>query len=131
MKKKSREANTEQLVQEIINGLREKKGKDIVTLDLRKIDTSVTDFFVLCTGDSNTHVNALAGSVEEEVRKAIKDKPWHIEGTTNGEWVLLDYVNVVVHIFQRETREHYNIEGLWADADMKEYDDVAPTTEKK
>ena len=99
MKKKSREANTEQLVQEIINGLREKKGKDIVTLDLRKIDTSVTDFFVLCTGDSNTHVNALAGSVEEEVRKAIKDKPWHIEGTTNGEWVLLDYVNVVVHIF--------------------------------
>lgn len=131
MKKKSREANTEQLVEEIINGLREKKGKDIVTLDLRKIDTSVTDFFVLCTGDSNTHVNALAGSVEEEVRKAIKDKPWHIEGTTNGEWVLLDYVNVVVHIFQRETREHYNIEGLWADADMKEYDDVAPTTEKK
>jgi ribosome-associated protein len=125
MKKKSREANTEQLVQEIINGLREKKGKDIVTLDLRKIDTSVTDFFVLCTGDSNTHVNALSGSVEEEVRKAIKDKPWHIEGTTNGEWVLLDYVNVVVHIFQRETREHYNVEGLWADAELKAYEEVA------
>ena len=125
MKKKSREVNSEQLVAEIINGLREKKGKDIVTLDLRNIGSSVTDFFVLCTGDSNTHVNALAGSVEEEVRKAIKDKPWHVEGTSNGEWVLLDYVNVVVHIFQRETREHYNLEGLWADAELKEYDEVA------
>lgn len=125
MKKKSREVNSEQLVAEIINGLREKKGKDIVTLDLRNIGSSVTDFFVLCTGDSNTHVNALAGSVEEEVRKAIKDKPWHVEGTSNGEWVLLDYVNVVAHIFQRETREHYNLEGLWADAELKEYDEVA------
>ena len=125
MKKKSREANTEQLVEEIINGLREKKGKDIVTLDLRNIDTSVTEFFVLCTGDSNTHVTALAGSVEEKVRKAIKDKPWHVEGTTNGEWVLMDYVNVVVHIFQRETREHYNLEGLWADAVLTEYEEVA------
>ena len=125
MKKKSREVNTERLVEEIINGLREKKGKDIATLDLRNISASVTDFFVLCTGDSNTHVNSLAGSVEEEVRKAIKDKPWHIEGTTNGEWVLLDYVNVVVHIFLRETREHYNLEGLWADAELTEYEEVA------
>ena len=125
MTKKSRKAETERLVAEIVNGLQEKKGKDIVSLDLRKIDTAVTDFFVLCTGDSNTHVNALAGSVEEEVRKAIKDKPWHIEGTSNGEWVLLDYVNVVVHIFQDEVREHYNIEGLWADAIIKEYEELA------
>lgn len=125
MKKGARVDKTEKLVEEIINGLREKKGKHIVTLDLRKIDNSVTEFFVIASGDSNTHVNALAGSVEEEVRKAIKDKPWHIEGTTNAEWVLLDYVNVVVHIFQREPREHYNIEGLWADADLKEYEEVA------
>lgn len=80
---------------------------------------------MLCTGDSNTHVNALAGSVEDEVRKAIKDKPWHIEGTSNGEWVLLDYVNVVVHIFQNQVREHYNIEGLWADAETKEYEELS------
>jgi ribosome-associated protein len=125
MTKKSRKVETEQLVAEIVNGLQEKKGKDIVSLDLRKIDTAVTDFFVLCTGDSNTHVNALAGSVEDEVRKAIKDKPWHIEGTSNGEWVLLDYVNVVVHIFQNQVREHYNIEGLWADAETKEYEELA------
>lgn len=123
MTKKSREATTENLVDEIIYGLREKKGKDIVTLDLRNITTSVTDFFVICTGDSNTHVMGLSNSVEEEVRKRLRDKPWHIEGTTNGEWVLMDYVNVVVHIFQREVREHYNIEGLWADAVLKEYDD--------
>jgi ribosome-associated protein len=125
MTKKSRKADTEKLVAEIVNGLQEKKGKEIISLDLREIETSVTDFFVICTGDSNTHVNALAGSVEEEVRKALKDKPWHVEGTTNGEWVLLDYVNVVVHVFQRHTREHYNIEGLWADAELKEYEEVA------
>ena len=125
MTKKSRKAETERLVAEIVSGLQEKKGKEIVSLDLRKIETSVSDFFVLCSGDSNTHVNALADSVEEEVRKALKDKPWHVEGTTNGEWVLLDYVNVVVHIFQHETREHYNMEGLWADAETKEYEEVA------
>jgi ribosome-associated protein len=125
MKKSSRKAETERLVEEIVNGLQEKKGKEIVSLDLRGIENAVTDFFVICSGDSNTHVNALAGSVEEEVRKAIKDKPWHIEGTTNGEWVLLDYVNVVVHVFQRSIREHYNIEGLWADAIVKEYSEVA------
>lgn len=125
MKKSSKVIKTEKLVEEIINGLREKKGKHIVTLDLRKIDNSITEFFVIASGDSNTHVNALAGSVEEEVRKALKDKPWHIEGTTNAEWVLLDYVNVVVHIFQREQREHYNIEGLWADAVLKEYEEEA------
>lgn len=125
MKKTSRKAESELLVEEVINGLREKKGKEIVTLDLRKLDKSVTDFFVLCSGDSNTHVNALAGSVEHEVHKTLKDKPWHVEGTSGAEWVLLDYVNVVVHIFQRSTREHFNIEGLWADAVVKEYDEVA------
>lgn len=125
MNKKSRKAETEILVKEIVNGLLEKKGKEIVTLDLREIENAVTDFYVICSGDSNTQVNALAGSVEEEVRKALKDKPWHVEGTSNGEWVLMDYVNVVVHIFQRGQREHYNIEGLWADAIVKEYDEVA------
>ena len=125
MKKSSKVIKTEKLVEEIINGLREKKGKHIVALDLRKIENSITEFFVIASGDSNTHVNALAGSVEEEVRKALKDKPWHIEGTTNAEWVLLDYVNVVVHIFQREQREHYNIEGLWADAVSKKYEEEA------
>jgi ribosome-associated protein len=125
MKKISRKAETEKLVDEIVNGLLEKKGKNIVTLDLREIDNAVTDFYVVCSGDSNTQVNALAGSVEEEVKKALKDRPWHVEGTSNGEWVLMDYINVVVHIFLRGQREHYNIEGLWADAIVKEFDEVA------
>ena len=125
MKKKSAKSETEILVAEIVKGLEEKKGKNIVSLDLRGISNSVADFYVVCGGDSNTHVNALSGSEEVEVQKALDDKPWHIEGTSNGEWVLMDYVNVVVHIFQREQREHYNIEGLWADAVVKEYDEVA------
>ncbi len=125
MKKKSRVAESEVLVEQIVNGLQDKKGKHIVALDLRKIDSSVCDFFVIATGDSNTHVDALAGGVEEMVRKQLSDKPWHIEGTTNAEWVLMDYVNVVVHVFQRDAREHYNIEGLWADATAKEYEEVA------
>lgn len=125
MKKKSRVAETEQLVEQIVIGLQEKKGKDIVTLDLRRIDNAVSDYFVVASGDSNTQVAALAGSVEETVKKALNDKPWHVEGTSNAEWVLMDYVSVVVHIFQREPREHYNIEGLWADAITKEYEEVA------
>ena len=125
MKKKSRQAESELLVEEIVKGLQEKKGKGIVSLDLREIPNAVTDFYVVCSGDSNTHVNALANSVEDEVRKALKDKPWHVEGTSNAEWVLLDYVNVVLHVFQRSARDHYNIEGLWADAVVKEYEEVA------
>ncbi|MFT6210137.1 MAG: ribosome-associated protein [Bacteroidia bacterium] len=125
MKKKSANSETETLVAEIIKGLEEKKGKNIVSLDLREINNSVTDFFVICGGDSNTHVNSLAGSVEVEVQKVLNDKPWHVEGTSNGEWVLMDYVNVVVHIFQRQHREHYNIEGLWADAVVKEHEELA------
>lgn len=125
MKKSSRKAESEKLVASIVDGLREKKGKDIVTLDLRKIDNAVCDFFVVCSGDSNTQVNALAGSVEQHVKKELNDNPWHVEGTSNAEWVLMDYVNVVVHVFQREPREHYNIEGLWADALIKEYEEVA------
>ncbi len=125
MKKSSHKVESEKLVASIVDGLREKKGKDIVTLDLRKIDNAVCDFFVVCSGDSNTQVNALAGSVEEHVKKELNDRPWHVEGTSNAEWVLMDYVNVVVHVFQREPREHYNIEGLWADALIKEYEEVA------
>ncbi|MGB0916781.1 MAG: ribosome silencing factor [Flavobacteriales bacterium] len=125
MKNKSRVAETKALVEQIVNGLQEKKGKQIVSLDLRKLDSAVSDFFVVASGDSNTHVEALAGSVEEMVRKELNDKPWHVEGTSNAEWVLMDFVTVVVHIFQREPREHYNIEGLWADAVTKEYEELA------
>ena len=100
----------------IVQGLNEKKGKDIVVLDLDGIPESVTRAFVICTGSSTTQVSALADSVVEEVRKKIGEKPWHIEGKTNSQWILIDYVSVVVHVFLNEYREFYGIEELWNDA---------------
>ena len=104
------------LVDTVIKGLQKTKGEDIVCIDLKKIDNAVCDYFIICTGTSNTHVSALAGSIEKEVKNTLNDKPWHTEGYGNSEWVLLDYVNIVVHLFQEEFRNFYNLEGLWADA---------------
>ena len=103
----------------IIKGMREIKAIEIMCLDLRNIETSVCDFFIVCHGTSNTHASAIADSVIEETLKSIKEKPWHKEGLTNGDWILLDYGNVVAHIFQKETRDYYNIEKLWGDADIQ------------
>lgn len=108
--------STDILLANIIKGIEEVKGNDIEILDLRAIDSAVCDYFVICNGNSNTQVNAIVGSVQKLVSKEIKDKPWHIEGTDNAEWVLMDYVSIVVHIFQKEIRDYYNIEGLWGDA---------------
>jgi len=101
-----------------IKGVQEKKGRDICLLDLREIENAVSDYFIICQGDSNTQVNAIADSVIHEIEKATGDKPWNSEGFTNAEWVLIDYADVVVHVFQKEARAFYNLEGLWADAEM-------------
>jgi ribosome-associated protein len=103
----------------IIEGMKEVKACEIVSLDLRKIETSVCDFFIICNGTSSTHASAIADSVIEETLKSIKEKPWNKEGLTNNDWILLDYGNVVVHIFQKESRDYYNIEKLWGDADVQ------------
>lgn len=100
----------------VVEGMQEIKAKEIVTLDLRDIESSVCDFFIICHGTSNTHASAIADSVIEETLKSIGEKPWNKEGLTNSDWVLLDYGNIVAHIFQKETREYYNIEKLWGDA---------------
>lgn len=100
----------------IIHGIQEKKGNEIVRLDLRDLNGSVTDFFIICHADSPAQIQAIAKSVEDEVYKALKQDPWHQEGLEQGEWVVLDYVDVVVHIFQTEKRLHYGIEDLWGDA---------------
>jgi ribosome-associated protein len=110
------EISTDILLANIIKGIEEVKGNDIEILDLRSINTAVCDYFVICSGSSNTQVNAIVNSVQKIVSKEIKDKPWHVEGTDNAEWVLMDYVSIVVHVFQKEIREYYNIEGLWGDA---------------
>ena len=112
----TKEAQTDVLLANIIKGIEEVKGNDIDILDLREIDNAACDYFVICNGNSNTQVNAIVNSIQKTVSKSIKDKPWHVEGTDNAEWVLMDYVNIVVHVFQKHIREYYNIESLWGDA---------------
>jgi ribosome-associated protein len=111
-----RKASADELIALILQGIEEVKGQNINLLDLRNIENTVCDYFIICNGTSNTHVNAIVGSIQKTVSKAIKDKPWHVEGEDNAEWVLMDYVNVVVHVFQKQIREFYDIEGLWGDA---------------
>ena len=108
--------NADQLITTIILGIEEVKGKEITILDLREIENTVCDYFIICEGTSNTQVNAIVNSIQKQVSKNTKDKPWHIEGTDNAEWVLLDYIDVVVHVFQKHIREYYDIESLWGDA---------------
>jgi ribosome-associated protein len=117
---KNQLTSSETLVETIVKGMQEVKGNDIVTIDLRKLPSAVCDFFVICHGNSNTQVEALADSVEREVFKTHAEAALHKEGRENAEWILLDYFNVVVHVFQRETRMFYGLEKLWADAPVKE-----------
>ncbi|WP_025742323.1 ribosome silencing factor [Aquimarina pacifica] len=111
-----KEIGNDQLIAQILKGIEEVKGNDINILDLREIENTVCSYFVICNGTSNTQVNAIVNSIQKTVSKALKDKPWHVEGSDNAEWVLIDYVNVVVHVFQKHIREFYDIEGLWGDA---------------
>ena len=110
--------NSDLLITEIVKGIEDVKGDNISILDLRDIENTVCDYFILCDGNSNTQVSAISGSIQKNVSKSLKDKPWHVEGEANAEWILLDYVNVVVHVFQKHVREFYNLEGLWGDAKM-------------
>jgi ribosome-associated protein len=110
------------LLDEIVNGIENVKGEDIQILDLTEIDNTPCDFFVVCSGNSNTQVSAIVGSVQKNVSKSLKEKPFHTEGSDVAEWVLIDYVDVVVHVFQKQIREYYNIEELWGDAKMTQID---------
>ena len=122
--KLKQEIETEGIVLSVIEGLREVKGFNIKVFDLTGIDKAVCDCFVVAEGNSTTQVSALADSVEEKVLQNTGDKPWHVEGKTNSEWVLLDYVDVVVHIFLPETRRFYDLDGLWSDARIIEISNV-------
>ena len=109
-------SNADLLITTILGGIEEVKGKEITILDLREIENTVCDYFIVCEGTSNTQVSAIVNSIQKQVSKTLKDKPWHVEGMDNQEWVLIDYVNVVVHVFQKHIREYYDIESLWGDA---------------
>ncbi len=113
------------LVDAIVQGAQEVKAKDIVHLDLRDVPNTVCDHFIICHGDSDTQVEAIAGSVEKFAREQADERPWHSEGQESKGWVLLDYVDVVVHIFHKSKREHYGLERLWSDAILRTYENVA------
>ncbi len=109
------------LLDTIIEAVKDKKGEDIVTVDLRSITSRVCDYFVICNADSNVHVQSIARGVEESVKKSLSERPFSKEGLTNSQWVLIDYVSVVVHVLETPFREYYNLEGLWADAKIIHY----------
>ena len=109
------------LAEWVVKGMQERKAKNISLLDLRNIPNRVSDFFIICDAESGTHVNSIAESIDQMVKKNTGEKPFHTEGWENSQWILMDYVNVVAHVFLRETREFYNLESLWADAEVQEY----------
>ncbi len=114
---------TDELVQAVIEGLQETKAEDIVKIDLQNIDGAVCKYFIICNGTSSTHVGALADSTEDYVYEQINEKVWKKEGIQNAQWILLDYADVVVHIFQKEYRDFYQLEKLWADAPITKIED--------
>ena len=125
MSKQNELLSSEQLSQVVVKGMQEMKAEDIVLMDLRSVNNAVADFFVICSGNSDTHIDAIAESVDLEVNKADGQNPWHREGFNNKIWVLLDYVDVVVHVFKHENREFYALESLWGDAKITSYDEVS------
>lgn len=104
--------NAELLIADIIEGIQKVKGEDIVILNLQEIENTVCKYFIICSGNSNTQVSAISGAVQRQTPY----KPWHIEGEENAQWILMDYVDVVVHVFQKPIRTYYDLESLWGDA---------------
>ena len=109
-------SSADDIIAVILKAIDEVKGIDTQILDLREIENTVCDYFIVCTGTSNTHVRAISSIIQKQVGKINKEKPWHIEGENNAEWILLDFVNIVVHVFQKQIRDFYDIESLWGDA---------------
>jgi len=119
MIKKTDFTETEKLLEVINTAIAEKKGIDLINIDLKGISNSVTKYFVICHANSNTHVNTIADNIQRLVKTDLHEKPWQKEGLENSQWVLLDYVDIVVHVFQKEYREFYRLEDLWADGIIK------------
>lgn len=118
----TKSSTKQKLTDKIIEAIQDTKGEDIMIFDLSGIENSVAETFIICSGNSNTQVAAIAGNIEKKVRNELKERPWHVEGTDNAMWVLVDYVSVVVHIFQKQIREYYDIEELWGDAKITRVD---------
>lgn len=121
MRKRKDDSEAEKLLETIVFGILEKKGLEITTIDFSEFPNAISKYFVICHGTSNAHVDAIAYSVEEQAYKQLGEKPAFIEGKENKEWILVDFIDVVVHVFQEPTRRFYNIEKLWADAKIKTF----------
>ena len=116
---------TKLLLDLVVKGMQEKKAKDITILDMTEVSSAIADYSAICTGTSDSQVDAIADSVEEEVFKATKINPSHLEGKTNKEWVLIDYLDVMAHVFKKDTREFFALEELWGDAKITTVKDMA------
>jgi ribosome-associated protein len=119
MNKSVIETEAEQLIHAIVEGIQRKKGIDVVKIDLTKINHTECKYFIICHGNSNTQVDAIAHSVEDTVEELLKEKAWHIDGYKNSIWILLDYADIMVHVFQKDARKFYDLENLWADAHIE------------
>ncbi|MER2996175.1 ribosome silencing factor [Pontibacter populi] len=124
MKDSKIEANSDILAELVVKGMQEKKAADIVVMNLKSLKNAVSDYFIIASANSDTQLDAIASAIEEEVFKATKQNPWQSEGRTNKEWVLLDYVDVVAHIFLKDKREFYALEELWGDARIQYVESV-------
>lgn len=116
MAKRASLEDLNELKSAIINAIEDKKGENIVSIHIGKLENSITDYFIICNANSNTQVNAIADGIEKDVREKTRQKPWHSEGRTNSQWIVLDYVSIIVHVFQTPYRDFYKLEQLWADA---------------
>jgi ribosome-associated protein len=123
MAKRKQAVDSEKLSDAIVKGMQEKKATNIVLLDLRKVKNAVADFFVICSGNSDKQLEAISDSIDEQVYKIVKEKPWHLEGKKNKEWMILDYITVVSHVFRKDRRGYYALEKLWGDAEITEIED--------
>lgn len=128
MKRSNTAAENQAIIKElnplIIDAIQDIKGKNIVMLDLRKLEESPTDFFIICEGESSTQVSAIAGNIIKRVKNELSVIPSSREGMTSASWVLVDYFNTVVHVFYPETRKYYELEDLWSDAEFTEYANI-------
>jgi ribosome-associated protein len=123
MAKKKKGSDSEKLCKAVVKGMQEKKASDIVVMDLRQVKNAIADFFVICSGNSDKQLDAISDSIDDEVSKSVKENPWHTEGKNNKEWMLLDYITVVAHVFKKDKREFYALEKLWGDAEITEIED--------
>jgi ribosome-associated protein len=125
MKQPKMEGNSDTLAELVVKGMQEKKANDIVVINLKSLKNAVSDYFVISSANSDTQLDAIARSIEEEVHKVLQQNPWQSEGRVNKEWILLDYVDVVAHIFLKDKREFYALEELWGDAEITQVDPSA------